>query len=111
MRWRVEKGGKSGGVFTSLLVERLGEQQRTSLETLLLAASTRISTSRSDPGHNGRYLRPTSRALFLYEKRRRRLRLFFVELRALATHFPMPGFDFKLDPAYEPERNAEQRKD
>lgn len=34
-----------------------------------------------------------------------------VELRALATHFPTLGFDFKLDPTYEPERSEEQKKD
>ena len=26
------------------------------------------------------------------------------DLRAIATHFPRPGYQFKLDPAYEPER-------
>jgi hypothetical protein len=34
-----------------------------------------------------------------------------VDLQALATHFPQAGYDFKLDPAYEPERSEEQRKD
>jgi len=33
------------------------------------------------------------------------------DLQAIATHFPQAGFDFKLDPAYEPERSAEQRND
>jgi hypothetical protein len=33
------------------------------------------------------------------------------DLRALATHFPTPGYEFKLDPAYEPERSEEQKKD
>jgi hypothetical protein len=33
------------------------------------------------------------------------------DLQALATHFPQPGYNFKLDPAYEPERSEEQRKD
>ena len=31
------------------------------------------------------------------------------ELRALAKHFPSEGFDFRLDPAFEPERNEEQK--
>ena len=34
-----------------------------------------------------------------------------VELQALATHFPEPGYEFKLDPSYEPERSDDQRKD
>jgi hypothetical protein len=34
-----------------------------------------------------------------------------VDLQALATHFPQAGYEFKLDPAYEPERSEEQRKD
>ncbi|MGM4932701.1 caspase family protein [Tardiphaga sp. 619_E2_N8_5] len=33
------------------------------------------------------------------------------DLRALATHFPSSGYEFKLDPAYEPERSEEQKKD
>jgi hypothetical protein len=33
------------------------------------------------------------------------------DLRALATHFPKPGFEFKLDPSYEPERSPEQLND
>jgi hypothetical protein len=33
------------------------------------------------------------------------------DLRALATHFPRAGYEFKLDPAYEPERSEEQRND
>lgn len=33
------------------------------------------------------------------------------ELRQLATHFPEPSFEFKLDPAYEPERSKEQLDD
>ena len=33
------------------------------------------------------------------------------DLQALATHFPDAGYDFKLDPAYEPERSEEQRND
>src|SRR5262249_38462855 len=33
------------------------------------------------------------------------------DLQALATHFPTRGYEFKLDPAYEPERSEEQRND
>jgi hypothetical protein len=33
------------------------------------------------------------------------------DLQALATHFPQGGYDFKLDPTYEPERSDEQRND
>lgn len=33
------------------------------------------------------------------------------DLRALATHFPSRGFEFQLDPAFEPERSEEQKKD
>jgi Caspase domain len=33
------------------------------------------------------------------------------DLQALATHFPQAGYEFKLDPAYEPERSEEQRND
>jgi hypothetical protein len=34
-----------------------------------------------------------------------------VDLQALAIHFPDAGYNFKLDPAYEPERSQEQRND
>jgi hypothetical protein len=34
-----------------------------------------------------------------------------MDLQALTTHFPQAGYDFKLDPAYEPERSEEQRND
>ncbi len=33
------------------------------------------------------------------------------ELRMLATLFPRPDYNFQLDPAFEPERNTEQRAD
>jgi hypothetical protein len=33
------------------------------------------------------------------------------DLQALASHFPEPGFQFQLDPSYEPERSQEQRDD
>jgi hypothetical protein len=33
------------------------------------------------------------------------------DLRALAKHFPQSGYNFKLDPSYEPERSEEQSKD
>lgn len=33
------------------------------------------------------------------------------DLRALATHFPSSGYEFKLDPAFEPERSEEQKQD
>jgi hypothetical protein len=33
------------------------------------------------------------------------------DLQALAAHFPEPGYIFKLDPSYEPERSEEQRSD
>jgi hypothetical protein len=33
------------------------------------------------------------------------------DLQALVAHFPHAGFNFKLDPAYEPERSEEQRSD
>jgi hypothetical protein len=33
------------------------------------------------------------------------------DLRAIATHFPGAGYNFKLDPAYEPERSQEQLND
>jgi hypothetical protein len=33
------------------------------------------------------------------------------DLQAVAIHFPDAGYNFKLDPAYEPERSEEQRND
>jgi hypothetical protein len=33
------------------------------------------------------------------------------DLQALAAHFPSAGYEFKLDPAYEPERTPEQMND
>ena len=33
------------------------------------------------------------------------------DLQAVAIHFPNAGYDFKLDPSYEPERSEEQRND
>lgn len=34
-----------------------------------------------------------------------------VQLQAIATHFPRAGYEFRLDPSYEPERSQEQRND
>jgi hypothetical protein len=33
------------------------------------------------------------------------------DLKALSTHFPKPGYEFHLDPSFEPERSEEQKKD
>ncbi|MGE0409904.1 MAG: caspase family protein, partial [Amphiplicatus sp.] len=33
-----------------------------------------------------------------------------IELRRIAEFFPSPGYEFLLDPTYEPERTEEQKK-
>ncbi len=104
-----QKGGKSGGVFTSLLVDALGGAAA-NLVGDVTPGSVYAHIDQSLGAWAQRPVFKTNVKSFV-SLRKATPPIALAELRALALHFPTPGFNFKLDPAYEPERNEEQRKD
>ncbi len=98
-----------GGVFTGLLVDALGG-----------AAANLVGdvTPGSVYAHIDQSLGPwAQRPVFktnvktFVSLRKAAPPISLVDLQALSKHFPRAGFQFKLDPSYEPERSEEQRRD
>jgi hypothetical protein len=101
--------GGGGGLFTNLLVDALNG-----------AAANLVGdvTPGSVYAHIDQSLGPwAQRPVFktnvqtFVSLRRAEPPIALVDLRALAAHFPRPGFVFQLDPSYEPERSNEQASD
>ncbi|MCX5512992.1 peptidase C14 [Kaistia algarum] len=105
-----KQGGTPGGVFTGLLVDALNG-----------AAANLVGdvTPGSVYAHIDQSLGPWTRQRPIFKTNVKS----FVSLRrveppiprasllALATHFPAEGYEFPLDPSYEPERSADQLMD
>jgi hypothetical protein len=108
-QYALEVPGGGAGVFTSLLVDALGG-----------AAANLVGdvTPGSVYAHIDQSLGPwAQRPVFktnvktFVSLRKAAAPIPLVDLQALATHFPRPDYKFPLDPAYEPERSAEQLAD
>lgn len=108
-QYAMEVPGGGAGVFTSLLIDALNG-----------AAANLVGdvTPGSVYAHIDQSLGPwAQRPVFktnvktFVSLRKAMPPIPLVYLQALATHFPQPGYDFKLDPSYEPERSEEQRND
>lgn len=102
--------GRPGGVFTTLLVDALNG-----------AAANLVGdiTPGSVYAHIDQSLGPWARQRPLFKTnvrtfvslRKAMPPIALSDLQALTVHFPSEGFEFKLDPAFEPERSEEQRND
>ena len=108
-QYAMEVSGGGAGVFTTLLVDALSG-----------AAANLVGdvTPGSVYAHIDQSLGPwAQRPVFktnvktFISLRKAAPPIPLADLQALATHFPRAGYEFKLDPAYEPERSEEQRKD
>jgi hypothetical protein len=108
-QYAMEVSGGGAGVFTNLLVDALGG-----------AAANLVGdvTPGSVYAHIDQSLGPwAQRPVFktnvktFVSLRKATPPIPLADLQAIATHFPHAGYDFKLDPAYEPERSQEQRND
>lgn len=107
-QYAMEVPGGGAGVFTNLFVDALGG-----------AAANLIGdvTPGSVYAHIDQSLGPwAQRPVFktnvktFVSLRKAVPPIPLADLQALATHFPQPEYDFPLDPAYEPERSEDQRK-
>jgi hypothetical protein len=107
-QYAAEVPGGGAGVFTTLLVDALGG-----------AAANLVGdvTPGSVYAHIDQSLGPwAQRPVFktnvktFVSLRKATPPIPLVDLQALAVHFPRAGYNFRLDPAYEPER-PEQRND
>jgi hypothetical protein len=108
-QYAMEVPGGGSGVFTNLLVDALGG-----------AAANLVGdvTPGSVYAHIDQSLGPwAQRPVFktnvktFVSLRKAIPPIPLADLQALATHFPHASYNFKLDPAYEPERSEEQRSD
>src|SRR6201999_342265 len=108
-QYAMEVAGGGAGVFTTLLVDALAG-----------AAANLVGdvTPGSVYAHIDQSLGPwAQRPVFktnvktFVSLRKAAAPIPLADLQALATHFPNAGYRFRLDPAYEPERSEEQRKD
>jgi hypothetical protein len=108
-QYALEVPGGGAGVFTNLFVDALGG-----------AAANLIGdvTPGSVYAHIDQSLGPwAQRPVFktnvksFVSLRKAAPPIPLTDLQALATHFPRADYNFPLDPAYEPERSEEQRRD
>lgn len=108
-QYAFEVPGGGAGVFTSLFIDALGG-----------AAANLVGdvTPGSVYAHIDQSLGPwAQRPVFktnvktFVSLRKAAAPIPLADLQALATHFPSADYEFPLDPAYEPERSAEQRAD
>lgn len=105
----IETPGGGSGVFTRLLVDALNGAAA-NLVGDVTPGSIYAHVDRSLGPWGQRPVFKTNVKSFV-SLRKAAPPIGLAELQALATHFPQPGYNFKLDPAYEPERSEEQRKD
>ncbi len=102
--------GTPGGVFTSLLVDAL-EGAAANLVGDVTPGSVYAHIDQSlGPWAGQRPVFKTNVKTFV-SLRKADAPIPLANLRSLSTLFPCEGFDFKLDPSYEPERNEESKKD
>ncbi|MCW2370320.1 caspase family protein [Sphingobium sp. B11D3D] len=108
-QYALEVTGGGAGVFTSLFVDALGGAAANLLGDV---------TPGSVYAHIDQSLGPwAQRPMFktnvktFVSLRKAAAPIPLADLQALATYFPRPDYDFPLDPAYEPERSAEQKSD
>src|ERR1035441_1136623 len=108
-QYGMEVPGGGAGVFTTLFVDALGG-----------AAANLVGdvTPGSVYAHIDQSLGPwAQRPVFktnvktFVSLRKATPPIPLADLQAVAIHFPHAGYNFKLDPAYEPERSQEQRND
>jgi hypothetical protein len=104
----MEKPG-SGGVFTGLFVDALGGAAA-NLVGDVTPGSVYAHIDQSLGPWGQRPVFKTNVKSFV-SLRKAKPPIPIEDLRALVTHFPKADYKFPLDPAYEPERSEDQRRD
>jgi len=108
-QYAFEVPGGGSGVFTNLLVDALSGSASNLLGDVTPGAVyAHIDQSLGPWGQ--RPVFKTNVKTFV-SLRKTAAPIALSDLRALATHFPNPGYHFDLDPSYEPERTNEQQQD
>jgi len=108
-QYAMEVPGGGSGVFTNLFIDALGGSAANLVGDV---------TPGSIYAHIDQSLGPwAQRPVFktnvkkFISLRKATPPIALADLQAIATHFPTAGYVFQLDPAYEPERSEEQRRD
>jgi hypothetical protein len=109
-QYALETGANPGGVFTNLLVDALSGAAANLVGDVTPGSVYAHIDQSLGPWAGQRPLFKTNVRTFV-SLRKAAPPIALIELQALATHFPQEGYEFKLDPSYEPERNAEQKMD
>lgn len=108
-QYAVEVSGGGAGVFTNLFVDAL-EGAAANLVGDVTPGSVYAHIDQSLGPWAQRPVFKTNVKTFV-SLRKATPPIYHADLQALATYFPNTGYDFQLDPAYEPERSQEQRND
>jgi hypothetical protein len=109
-QYSYEGGNGAPGVFTNLLVDALnGAAANLVGDVTPGSIYAHIDQSLGPWGGQRPVFKTNVRSFVSLRKATAPIAL--EELLQLATHFPQPGFQFQLDPSYEPERSQDQRED
>ncbi len=108
-QYALENGGNTpGGVFTGLMVDALEGASANLLGDVTPGSVYAHIDQSLGPWSGQRPVFKTNVQSFV-SLRKAMPSISLAELQAISQHFPTDGFEFPLDPAYEPERNEEQK--
>ncbi len=105
-----DQGGAPGGVFTNLLVDALNGAAANLVGDVTPGSVYAHIDQSLGPWAGQRPVFKTNVQSFV-SLREAAAPIPLIDLQALSTHFPHPGFQLQLDPAFEPERSDAQRLD
>lgn len=108
-QYAMEVAGGGAGVFTTLLVDAL-EGSAANLVGDITPGSIYAHIDQSLGPWKQRPVFKTNVKTFV-SLRKAAPPIALSDLKSIAKHFPQSGFQFQLDPSYEPERNEEQKRD
>lgn len=109
-QYSMEVPGGGAGVFTTLFVDALGGAAANLVGDVTPGSVYAHIDQSLGPWGGQRPMFKTNVKTFV-SLRKAAAPIPLADLQALATHFPRLGYDFPLDPAYEPERSEEQKSD
>jgi Caspase domain len=108
-QYAMEVPGGGAGVFTTLFIDALGGSAA-NLVGDVTPGSVYAHIDQSLGPWAQRPVFKTNVKTFI-SLRKATPPIALADLQAIPTHFPRAGYNFQLDPAYEPERFEEQKKD
>lgn len=109
-QYAYEGANGAAGVFTNLLVDALSGSAANLVGDITPGSIYAHIDQSLGPWGGQRPVFKTNVTQFV-SLRRSEPPIPLEDLRQLAFHFPVDGFDFRLDPSYEPERTEEQKTD